>query len=79
LRGIFDCLAINERMEVNTILRHSGCRHDRNGFIIDSDLPIVQEVMVKLGHIISFEVNSMESGAEEYDEIMRCHELIREE
>jgi len=75
LRGIHGALSHEEQLELTSLLMKMGCRHDC-GVVIDDDLHMAQQVMVKLGYIIPFEASVMEAGANEYDEIMLASELV---
>jgi hypothetical protein len=76
LRGIFNALSGVEQQIIVEACDQRNIRRDDDWYVIDDDLHIVQEVMVELGYISSFEVPLSEQWAEEYEEIMAIQELI---
>ena len=76
LRGIYGSLSSVEQQVIGETCDQRNIRRDSDWYVIDDDLHIVQEVMVELGYIASFEVPLSEQWAEEYEEIMAIQELI---
>jgi hypothetical protein len=76
LRGIFAALSSAEQQVIGDACDQRNIRRDQNWYVIDDDLHIVQEVMVELGYIASFEVPLSEQWAEEYEEIMAIQDLV---
>ncbi len=75
LRGIYGSLRLEEQLELTSLLKKMGCRHDC-GIVTDDDLHMAQQAMIELGYIIPFEAPVMEAGASEYDEIMLAEGLV---
>ena len=79
LKGIYEALSEAERESLDwRLIWNSNIRLGLERLIVDEDLHIVQEEMVKLGFIVEFETPAIEVAAEEYEEIMRSLELVRE-
>jgi hypothetical protein len=76
LRGIYGSLSSAEQQVIIEACDQRNIRRDDDWYVIDDDLHIVQEVMVELGYISSFEVPLSEQWAEEYEEIMAIQDLV---